>query len=140
MQDFFNKKDGGMEEKRKHKVVILRKLQGFEQTMIPFTFNDCMSSRRETIFIPSEILNGDAKSDTEEITIFKNFITPLILSGKKAYIVMFQGERRTKAKVYRPAVKLSQNVIPLAHSPNSNNYRRCSQIWRGISNTHRYES
>jgi hypothetical protein len=28
----------------------------------------------------------------------------------------------TKAKVYRPAIKLSQDVIPLAHSSNSNNY------------------
>src|SRR5215469_11146909 len=31
-------KDGSMEEKRKHKVVILSKLQGFEQIMLPFTF------------------------------------------------------------------------------------------------------
>jgi hypothetical protein len=80
-------KDGGMEEKRKHKVVILSKLQGFEQIMIPFTFHDYISSRRETIFVPSEILDDDAESNTKEITIFKNFITPLILSGKKAYIV-----------------------------------------------------
>jgi len=32
-----------------------------------------------------------------------------------------QGKPRTKAKVYRPAIKLSQDVIPLAHSSNSNN-------------------
>jgi hypothetical protein len=29
---------------------------------------------------------------------------------------------RTKVKVYRPAIKLSQDVIPLARSSNSNNY------------------
>jgi predicted glycogen debranching enzyme len=80
-------KDGGMEEKRKHKVVILSKLQGFEQIMIPFTFSDYISTSREIIFIPSEMLDDDAESNTDEVTIFKNFISPLILSGKKAYIV-----------------------------------------------------
>jgi glycogen debranching enzyme len=80
-------KDGGMEGKRKHKVVILSKLQGFEQIMIPFTFSDYISTSREIIFIPSEMLDEDAESNTSEVTIFKNFITPLILSGKKAYIV-----------------------------------------------------
>ncbi len=36
--------------------------------------------------------------------------------------ILGQDKPRTKAKVYRPAVKLSQDVIPLAHSSNSNNY------------------
>ena len=36
--------------------------------------------------------------------------------------ILGQDKPRTKAKVYRPAIKLSQDVIPLAHSSNSNNY------------------
>jgi len=34
--------------------------------------------------------------------------------------ILGQGKPRTKTKVYR--LKLSQDVIPLAHSSNSNNY------------------
>ena len=36
--------------------------------------------------------------------------------------ILGQDKPRTKAKVYRSAIKLSQDVIPLAHSSNSNNY------------------
>jgi hypothetical protein len=36
--------------------------------------------------------------------------------------ILGQDKPRTKTKVYRSAVKLSQDVIPLVHSPNSNNY------------------
>ena len=36
--------------------------------------------------------------------------------------ILGQDKSRTKTKVYRSAVKLSQDVIPLVHSPNSNNY------------------
>jgi hypothetical protein len=79
-------KDGGLEEQSKHKIGILSKLEGFEQLLIPFTFNDYVSNRRERIFIPSNMLD-DTESNTDEDTIFKNFTTPLILSGKKAYIV-----------------------------------------------------
>jgi hypothetical protein len=80
-------KDCDIEEKSKHKVVIFNKLEGFEQIMIPFTFNDYISSSREIIFIPSEMLDDDDEPNTKELTVFKSFITPLILSGKKAYIV-----------------------------------------------------
>ncbi|MGA8081862.1 MAG: amylo-alpha-1,6-glucosidase [Candidatus Nitrosopolaris sp.] len=79
-------KDGGLEEQRKHRIVILSKLEGFEQIIIPFTFNDCISNRRERIFIPSMIDDSESNTSNED-TIFKNFTSPLILSGKKAYIV-----------------------------------------------------
>lgn len=79
-------KDGGLEERTKHKIVIFSKLEGFEQIIIPFTFNDHISSRKERIFIPSSIID-DSDARTSEDTIFKNFTTPLTLSGKKAYIV-----------------------------------------------------
>jgi glycogen debranching enzyme len=78
-------------EKRKHKIVILSKLEGFEQIIIPFTFTDYVAGQSERVFISSSNLTED-NSDTvatsaSEDTIFKNFTTPLILSGKKAYIV-----------------------------------------------------
>ena len=44
-------KEDGLEEKRKHKVVILSKLEGFEQIIIPFTFTDYAGERRERIFL-----------------------------------------------------------------------------------------
>ena len=80
-------KDGGLEEQRKHRIVILSKLEGFEQIIIPFTFNDCINNRRERIFIPSNMIDDSESNTSNEDTIFKNFTSPLILSGKKAYIV-----------------------------------------------------
>jgi len=84
---FLITREEDLNEHVKHKIVILSKLEGFEQIIIPFTFNDYVNSRREKIFIPSNMLD-DADSDmSSEDTIFKNFTSPLILSGKKAYIV-----------------------------------------------------
>jgi predicted glycogen debranching enzyme len=80
-------KDGGLEEQRKHRIVILSKLEGFEQIIIPFTFDDCISNRKERIFIPSNMMDDSESNTSNEETIFKNFTSPLILSGKKAYIV-----------------------------------------------------
>jgi len=80
-------KDGGLEEQSKHKIVILSKLEGFEQIIIPFTFNDYLSNRKERIFIPSNMMDDSESITSNEDTIFKNFTTPLILSGKQAYIV-----------------------------------------------------
>ena len=79
--------EGPLEEKKKHKVVILSKLEGFEQIIIPFTFSDYVQDQRERIFIPSDLFDDHQSITTNEDTIFKNFTTPLILSGKKAYIV-----------------------------------------------------
>jgi GH15 family glucan-1,4-alpha-glucosidase len=78
-------------EKRRHKIVILSKLEGFEQIIIPFTFTDYVSEQSERVFITSSDLAEDSPdsvvTSADEDTIFKNFTTPLILSGKKAYIV-----------------------------------------------------
>jgi hypothetical protein len=79
--------EGPLEVKSKHKVVILSKLEGFEQIIIPFTFSDYVQDQRERIFIPSNLFDDHQSITTNEDTIFKNFTTPLILSGKKAYIV-----------------------------------------------------
>jgi GH15 family glucan-1,4-alpha-glucosidase len=78
-------------EKRKHKVAILSKLEGFEQIIIPFTFTDHVAGQIERVFISSsDIIEDDSydtTTSTNEATIFKNFTNPLVLSGKKAYIV-----------------------------------------------------
>src|SRR5919108_52772 len=78
-------------EKRKHKVAILSKLEGFEQIIIPFTFTDHVAGQIERVFISSsDMIEDDSYStttSTNEATIFKNFTNPLVLSGKKAYIV-----------------------------------------------------
>ncbi len=75
-------------EKRRHKVVILSKLEGFEQIIIPFTFTDHVSGQKERVFItPPSVSEDDFDAATNEDTIFKNFTTPIVLSGKKAYIV-----------------------------------------------------
>src|SRR5215216_6110318 len=80
-------KEDGLEEKKKHKIVILSKLEGFEQIIIPFTFTDYAGERRERIFLSSNLVDDQESVTTNEDTIFKNFTNPLILSGKKAYIV-----------------------------------------------------
>ena len=81
----------GTLEKRKHKVAILSKLEGFEQIIIPFTFTDHVARQIERVFISSSnIIEDDSyatTTSTNEATIFKNFTNPLVLSGKKAYIV-----------------------------------------------------
>ena len=84
---FLIMRDEDLDEQSKHKIVILSKLEGFEQIIIPFTFNDYVNPRREKIFIPSDMMEDPESDMSGEDTIFKNFTSPLILSGKKAYIV-----------------------------------------------------
>jgi len=79
-------REGALEEGKKHKIVILSKLEGFEQIIIPFSFTDHVGNQRERIFIPSDLTDDQSSTNLED-TIFKNFTVPLILSGKKAYIV-----------------------------------------------------
>lgn len=76
-----------LDRTKKHKIVILSKLEGFEQIIIPFTFRDHAGDQRERIFIPSNIFDETNFATDSEDTIFKNFTSPLILSNKKAYIV-----------------------------------------------------
>ncbi|MFL6329817.1 MAG: hypothetical protein ACJ705_02250, partial [Nitrososphaeraceae archaeon] len=79
--------EAALKEESKHKVVILSKLEGFEQIIIPFAFSDYVDNQKERIFIPSNFIDDHQSIATLEDTIFKNFTVPLILSGKKAYIV-----------------------------------------------------
>jgi hypothetical protein len=79
--------NGGLDEKRKHKIAIMSKMEGFEQVIIPFTFTDRIRRQGSTIFVHEHALESEPISPGENATIFKNFTTPLVLSGKKAYIV-----------------------------------------------------
>src|SRR5206468_3686832 len=74
------------ENQKKHKITIMSKLEGFEQIIIPFTLVDYASNKKEKVIISS---NLPEESDTQVYgeTMFMNFASPLVLSGRKAYIV-----------------------------------------------------
>jgi glycogen debranching enzyme len=81
-------KDGGLEENVKHKILIMSKLEGFEEITIPFTFSDYVSGyQKDSIHITPDSLADNDSEFTSGDTMFKNFTSPLVLSGKKAYIV-----------------------------------------------------
>jgi hypothetical protein len=78
---------------------------------------------KESLRIPSEslLLKRYFGLETEWDNPENNIVGP-----KETEIefdkILGQDKPRTKAKVYRPAIKSSQDVIPLVHSSNSNNY------------------
>ena len=78
---------------------------------------------KESLRIPSEslLLKRYFGLETEWDDPANNIVGP-----KETEIefdkILGQDKPRTKAKVCRPTIKLSQDVIPLAHSSNSNNY------------------
>jgi hypothetical protein len=77
--------DGGLDDSKAHKIVVMSKLEGFEDIAIPFTFTDRISGyQKERIHITSDSYDAVIASGD---TIFKNFTSPLVLSGKKAYVV-----------------------------------------------------
>ncbi|HKG70292.1 MAG TPA: hypothetical protein VKA87_00275, partial [Nitrososphaeraceae archaeon] len=81
-------KEAGLDDNVKHKIVIMSKLEGFEEITIPFTFTDFISGyQKDRIHItPDSGAYVDLAVSSGD-TMFKNFTTPLVLSGKKAYIV-----------------------------------------------------
>ena len=81
-------KDGGLDENVKHRILIMSKLEGFEEIIIPFTFSDYASGHQKDIIhiTPDSIAYSDSEFTSGD-TMFKNFTSPLVLSGKKAYIV-----------------------------------------------------
>lgn len=84
---FLVMKDGGLDERKKHKIVVVSKMEGFEQIMIPFTFTDYAGYRSGKIIIPETAQVQESAAPGEDGMIFQNFTAPLVLSGKKAYIV-----------------------------------------------------
>ncbi len=112
----------GLPQGKKHKIVILSKLEGFEQILIPFTLIDHVGEQREKIVIPSNILEDLIYDTNSEDTIFKNFTSPLILSGRKAYIVCssngslsanwtWMGARYDNGGLYVPPVRAFGRII-----------------------------
>src|ERR1041384_5025081 len=75
-----------LETQKKHKITIMSKLEGFEQIIIPFTFVDYASNKKEKVIISSN-LPEESDSQVYGETMFMNFASPLVLSGRKAYIV-----------------------------------------------------
>jgi len=81
-------KDDGLDENVKHKILIMSKLEGFEEITIPFTFSDHISRhQKDSIHITPDSLGYSDSGFSSGDTMFKNFTSPLVLSGKKAYIV-----------------------------------------------------
>ncbi|MFL6476649.1 MAG: amylo-alpha-1,6-glucosidase [Nitrososphaera sp.] len=81
---------GSLKETAKHRILIMSKLEGFEEITIPFTFTDYISGYQKdssSIHITPDLLAYNESAITSGDTMFKNFTNPLILSGKKAYIV-----------------------------------------------------
>src|SRR5919201_514590 len=81
-------KDGGLDDNVKHKILIMSKLEGFEEITVPFTFIDYISGyQKDRIHITPDSMAFVDLAVSSGDTMFKNFTSPLVLSGKKAYIV-----------------------------------------------------
>ena len=81
-------KDGGLDDNVKHNILIMSRLEGFEEITIPFKFTDYVSGyQKDRIHITLDSLTPIDLVVSSEDTMFKNFASPLVLSGKKAYIV-----------------------------------------------------
>lgn len=81
-------KEEGLDDKVKHKILIMSRLEGFEDITIPFTFTDYISGyQKDSIHITPDSMAYLDLAVSRGDTMFKNFTSPLVLSGKKAYIV-----------------------------------------------------
>ena len=111
-----------LDQEKKHKIIIMSKLEGFEQIIIPFTIQDYVSNKKEKVLIPSNVSEEDDTTVVSESTIFKNFTAPLVLSGKKAYIVCssngslsanwtWMGTRYDNGGLYVPPARAFGRVI-----------------------------
>ncbi len=78
-------KEGGLDETRRHSITIMSKMQGFEQVVIPFRFADRPSSHRRNVLLDDD--SPDVFPTGSQPTSFSNFSSPLVLSGRKAYVV-----------------------------------------------------
>ena len=115
--------DSGLDAGKKHKISIMSKLEGFEDIAIPFTFSDSVSAegKKEKIIIPSDTHGYDSPEENDT-TIFRNFTSPLVLSGKKAYVVCssngalsanwtWMGVRYDNGGLYVPPVRAFGRII-----------------------------
>ncbi len=112
--------EGGLADTEKHTVAVISRVQGFEQVVIPFRFVDKISRRRGSV-----ILEGSGHESFlggEEATNFRNFNAPLVLSGRKAYVVCssngaisanwsWMGVRYDNGGLYVPPVRAFGRII-----------------------------
>jgi hypothetical protein len=77
--------ENSLDETRKHSIVIMSKMQGFEQVVMPFRFEDKVSTRLGHVIVEGPEYN--VLPSGVDATNFGNFSAPLVLSGKKAYVV-----------------------------------------------------
>jgi glycogen debranching enzyme len=119
---FLVMKEGGLDEKKKHKIVIVSKMEGFEQILIPFTFTDHAGYRSGRIIIPESAQVQESVAPGEDGTVFQNFTAPLALSGKKAYVICssngglsanwtWMGVRYDNGGLYVPPVRAFGRII-----------------------------
>lgn len=105
-------------DKGKHKLAIMSRMEGFELITIPFTFSDRVALQKEKVVLPIDPL---AETESTE-DVFRNFATPLALSGKKAYIVCsssgalsapwtWMGVRYDNGGLYVPPARVFGRVI-----------------------------
>jgi glycogen debranching enzyme len=103
----------------RHEIMIMSKMEGFEQITIPFSFADTVGSKKEKIVLPSD---PSAEFETDSDTVFGNYSSPLILSGKKAYIVCsasgtlsaqwtWMGARYDNGGLYVPPARVFGRVV-----------------------------
>jgi GH15 family glucan-1,4-alpha-glucosidase len=119
---FLVMKEEGLDDKKKHKIVVLSKMEGFEQILIPFTFSDYAGYRSGRIIIPQTAQSPESPAPGEDGTVFQNFVAPLVLSGKKAYVVCssngalsanwnWMGVRYDNGGLYVPPVRAFGRII-----------------------------
>ena len=82
-------KDGGLDDNVKHKILIMSRLEGFEEITIPFKFTDYVSGyQKDRIHITPDSLTPIDLVVSSEDTMFKNFASPLVLSGKSLHCLL----------------------------------------------------
>ncbi|HXV45980.1 MAG TPA: amylo-alpha-1,6-glucosidase [Nitrososphaera sp.] len=119
---FLVMKEGGLDDKKKHKIVVMSKMEGFEQILIPFTFADHVGYRSGKIIIPETAQSPEPLAPGEDGMVFQNFAAPLVLSGKKAYVVCssnggisanwtWMGVRYDNGGLYVPPVRAFGRII-----------------------------
>jgi glycogen debranching enzyme len=115
-------KEDKLDEKKKHKILIVSKMEGFEQILIPFTFTDHAGNPGSKIFVPEVAQSIGLSAPDEDGMVFKNFTAPLALSGKKAYIVCssngaisanwtWMGVRYDNGGLYVPPVRAFGRIV-----------------------------
>lgn len=116
-------RDGGLDETKRHTIAIMSKMQGFEQVVIPFRFSDNITRRRGLVIIEG---NGHDTAPGDEATNFENFNSPLVLSGKKAYVICstngaisanwsWMGVRYDNGGLYVPPVRVfGKSVVEIS--------------------------